>query len=302
MTSKTLVLSTVNVLILMALLSGCATVTQTPALGDPIQLSREAFRAGDLGAADKILSHAISQTPDRADLWNARGFVRMHRNEPHQAGLDFTKAIRLDPDNVRYRSNLAVILLETGNSAEALVELDRVMAMAGPSFLTLNHRGLAKSRLGEYRSAVADFTGALEYENGNAEAYANRGVAYAKLGARAQARADFEQALAIDTKLRQVYESRGLIELVEGEFQEAIADFSRAIELGATDGLVFYNRAVAFSITGEKKSAEQDYQAACRLGVPQGCLGIIDMTASLSDSLWSTRDRDILERAAPPPL
>ncbi len=282
---KSLLTPTLNMLVLMALLSGCATPTQTPTLGDPIELSREAFNAGDLNAADEILSLAIEWTPERADLWNARGFVRMYRKEPHEAGMDFTQAIGLDPDNERYRSNLAVLLLETGNSAEALVVLDRLIEMAGPSSRTLNHRGLAKSRLGQYQEAVADFTGALEFDRGNAQAYANRGVAFAKLGARAQAKADFEQALAIDTELRQAYESRGLIELVEGEFQEAIADFSRSIELGTRDGLVFYNRAVAFSITGEKRSAEEDYQVACRLGVPQGCLGLTDMTAFVSDSL-----------------
>ncbi len=276
---------TLTALVVSAIVSGCTSLPPNSTPGDPIELSRQAFQDGERHRADEILSSAIDQTPNRADLWNARGYVRMHLDEPHEARMDFTKAIRLDPDNARYRSNLAVILLETGNPAAALAELDRIVALSGPSSATLNHRGLAQSRLGLHREAVIDFTGALEHDEGNAQAYVNRGVAYAKLGARTRAIADFERALAIDPRLRQAYESRGLVELVEGEFPGAIADFSRAIELGATDGLVFYNRAVAFSITGEKKSAEEDYQVACRLGVPQGCLGLTDMTAYVSDSL-----------------
>lgn len=263
----------------LATAPGCTTLPHTAAPQDAIELSRQAFQAGYLDTADEILSSAIDRAPERPDLWNARGYVRMHLDEPHEAGMDFTKAIRLDPDNVRYRSNLAVLLLETGNPGAALIELDRIVAMTGPSSATLNHRGLAQSRLGHYQEAVADFTGALERDSRNAQAFVNRGVAYAKLGARTQAMADFERALAIDAQLRQAYESRGLVEMVDGEFKEAIADFSRAIELGTTDGLVFYNRAVAFSLNGENSSAERDYQAACRLGVPEGCLGLSDVTA-----------------------
>lgn len=274
---------TLNALFVTAVWSGCVILNYNSIPEDPIALSRQAFQVGDPKAADRILSSAIEQFPNRAELWNARGYVRMHLDQPHEASMDFTQAIRLEPANARYRSNLAVLLLETGNPSAALIELDRVVGMTGPNSATLNHRGLAKSRLGRYREAVADFTVALEDDDGNVQAYANRGVAYAKLGARTEALADFEVALAIDAGLRQAYESRGLVELVEGELQRAIADFSRAIELGTTDGLVFYNRAVAFSMTGEKKAAEKDYQVACKLGVPQGCLGLTDITAYLSD-------------------
>lgn len=274
---------TLNGLVVIAIMAGCATIQPGPEAGHPIELSRHAFRTGNPGAADAILSKAIHRTPDRADLWNARGYVRMHLDEPHEAGMDFMTAIRLDPGNVRYRSNLAVLLLEHGDPAAALVELDRIVAMEEPSSTTLNHRGLAKSRLGRYEEALADFNEALERDARNARAYANRGVAFAKLGARGEAMRDFAQALAIDADLRQAYESRGLLELLDGDVTQAIDDFSRAIDLGCTDGMVFYNRAVAFSLTGEQQSAEEDYQVACWLGVPQGCLGLTDMTASMSD-------------------
>jgi tetratricopeptide (TPR) repeat protein len=66
--------------------------------------------AGDFSRALKLLEDAIELTPDRAELHNNLGSVRLHLGVPHREILrHFEQAVRLEPDNRRYQTNLAYI-------------------------------------------------------------------------------------------------------------------------------------------------------------------------------------------------
>lgn len=68
--------------------------------------------------------------------------------------------------------------------------------------------GAVRQDLGDVRGAIADFTKAVEFEPGYAEAYANRGLAYLVQGNEPQANQDFQRALSIKDELKIAIEER----------------------------------------------------------------------------------------------
>jgi Flp pilus assembly protein TadD len=60
------------------------------------------------------------------------------------------------------------------------------------------NRGISHFEMGDYESAVVDFTKYIELKPNNAMSYNNRGAAYLNLGNRQRARMDFERALELN--------------------------------------------------------------------------------------------------------
>ena len=246
---------------------------------DLFKQSQDLYAQANYEGALRLISQAIAMEPNRADLWNGRGYMKMRVKDHPGAIHDFSYAVNLNHEIVQYRENLGVALLEAGKLVEALVEFTKAVEMNPQSDPAFNHRGLANSRLGRYEQAHEDFTTAITLNQSNAAYFVNRSVAHAKSGSTSLAKKDLNRALTLDDSLKEAYESRGLLELAEGEFYPAIQDFSKAIALGESNGLLFYNRAVALSMTGDLRDAMQDYQYACTQGVKQACGEFAQITA-----------------------
>jgi Flp pilus assembly protein TadD len=108
---------------------------------------------------------ALTQTPQissllLADIYNERGLARFELSDEKAAMLDFSEAIRLNPNDYRAYYN----------------------------------RACACGRSGDNRGAIADFTESLKFQPNNAHAYFNRGIAYHRLGHEQAAIVDLEKA------------------------------------------------------------------------------------------------------------
>ncbi|MHC5932723.1 tetratricopeptide repeat protein [Nostoc sp.] len=105
----------------------------------------------------------ISQSSSllKADVYNDRGLAHFELLDLKAAMLDFSEAIRLNPNNYRAYYN----------------------------------RGCACGRSGDRSCAVRDFTESLKLNPTNAQAYLNRGIAYHQLGHEQAAIADLQKAV-----------------------------------------------------------------------------------------------------------
>lgn len=143
-----------------------------------------------------------------------------------------------------------------------------VSSATGLNSAGYNRRGVAYSKRGDYRSAIANFTEALKLDELNAKAYHNRSIANLELGHFEQAFGDAtkavqldginsnylnqlawtyfrlgnmerglyhaNEALQIDDKNAAGYDTRGSIYEALGQPRKAIADFTRATLLDPT--------------------------------------------------------------------
>jgi len=143
-----------------------------------------AVALGDLGqraAALKDYDRAIQRKPDDAWIYVGQGDVLAASGDPTRALDAYGKALSLRPDLDDPRAKRAALLVHLDRPAEALPELDRVIA-GNPSKPHLwQARGEAKFQLAHYADAASDLARALDLAPEDRDV--RRDLARADLGA-----------------------------------------------------------------------------------------------------------------------
>ena len=98
----------------------------------------------------------------------------------------------------------------------------------------LINRGNTWQESGDMSRAITDYSMAIVFEPGAADAYLNRGLAYYKLEKTEQALNDFDMAISLGADDASSYNYRGLLWAAKGQFENAISDFRLAIERDAS--------------------------------------------------------------------
>jgi tetratricopeptide (TPR) repeat protein len=117
-----------------------------------------------------------------------------------------------------------------------LAPLLAALALAGPlsaqnTATALVASGVAKSRVGDFDGALADYSRAIQQDGKNAPAYGNRGVAKQDKGDLAGAIADYTVLIGLDAQNPSSFLIRGYARQSNGEFEGAADDYGRCVEL-----------------------------------------------------------------------
>lgn len=120
------------------------------------------------------------------------------------------------------------------------------------------YRGLAKYGLGDYNSAILDYTKVLFY-NPDADSYYNRGNAKFALNDFEGAKEDYIKALEIDRELYDAIYNLGLTQFYLGEYREAIEEFDKISSVFPTDQKVYTQKALAYMELEEYNEAFNNY-------------------------------------------
>jgi tetratricopeptide (TPR) repeat protein len=110
----------------------------------------------------------------------------------------YNEAIKLDPKDGRRYLSRAEALVWLGRFGEARPDYDRALSSnlaREDKFFALLGRGYALLDVGEYADAVRDLDAAIEMEPTHANALTWRGFAYERLGSTDAALRDYEQAV-----------------------------------------------------------------------------------------------------------
>ena len=125
--------------------------------------------------------------------------------------------------------------------------------------LFLAARGYAKAALGDYNSAIEDYTKALEKDASYAQAVFNRGNAYFSLRHYDLAMSDYSKALEADVKDAKALNNRGAAWFKKGNLQSAMANYSMAIAAAPDDPDLYLNRGKTYEALGEADKAREDF-------------------------------------------
>ncbi|MCA9517972.1 MAG: tetratricopeptide repeat protein [Myxococcales bacterium] len=121
-------------------------------------------RSGDLAGAAEDYGHAIAMEPpvNQAQYHFYRGMCRGGLGDPEGAVEDYAASIALHPDHPGpYHLRAKLLVNELGRYAEAIPDLDRLIAMNGhPEGLEL--RGYARLMLGDPAAARRDVEDAAD--------------------------------------------------------------------------------------------------------------------------------------------
>jgi tetratricopeptide (TPR) repeat protein len=127
-------------------------------------------------------------------------------------------------------------------------------------------------RVGQTRTQIGNYTGAIEYFNivlrfkpHLAEAYFFRGIAKHQLEDYRGAINDYNTAIGIKPYYPQAYTNRGMAYHNLKNFKKAIADYNRALEFDPDNENIYNNRGIAKLAQKNIEGAIEDYNEALRV-------------------------------------
>lgn len=280
-----------------------------------IELGRKRLDRSYFDRAIKDYSRVIELQPRNDVAYNNRGLCYSHKGDYQRALRDWDTACRLDPREAKYPKNRAGLFCQLGLYAKAKAEYEKARLLEPKNFyryydfgrfyfsrgetaqaikdldtcIKLNrnwadayvYRGLAHFDLENYRSAIADFTSAIDRDSHlKKSCYRYRGLAYLQLGNKDLAANDlekfsddeiskthFEAGLDPDLKKQglasaDVFIARGLDWEQKGKIDQAIEEYSRAIDVDRQSVGPYKFRAHAFAMKNDLSRAIADYDLA----------------------------------------
>lgn len=135
---------------------------------------------------------------------------------------------------------------------------------------TYFNQGNKKLDLGDYASAITDYTQAIHLKSNFALAYYNRGIAKATLKQHSAAIVDYDIAIRLDPDDASAYYNRGVSKANLEKYKTAIADFDIAISLKPDHAKAYHSRGLMKALLGRTSEAKQDYQTALKLAKEAG--------------------------------
>ncbi len=114
------------------------------------------FGRGRFGAADEWLAGVLSTAPDHAAALHMRGLIQRERGEMDAALESFAAAERIRPDSFQVQHDLGFQLLELARPEEALVHVERALALVPD---TPEDPAAAEKLRAKLRAAIAEIRG-----------------------------------------------------------------------------------------------------------------------------------------------
>lgn len=180
-----------------------------------------------------------------------------HATALHRAGrlndaaAAYGEFLRERPEDPQALTPLGVIAFQRGDAEQAVVLLERSLAVAPDQPLALSARGVALQRLDRLDAALASFDRVLVLQPGQAESWNNRGVVLRQSGRLDDALASYDRALALKPDYAEAHNNRGNVLQDLRQLDEALACFDRAIALRSQYAEARWNKARLKILLGE---------------------------------------------------
>ncbi len=210
-----------------------------PPADDPERMLRTALLHADRGDVEEalaLLDAALALRPPlsprmRVGLWVNRGLMYMKAERLDEALVDLDRAVAIEPRNLAALANRSNLHQRCGRLELALADLDRALAIAPEDPRLLCNRGRVRVAQGDYEAALLDYDRAIRNDPRQHEIWVNRAEARRRLGDEVGAMADFHAALRIYPGDAMAHFGLGHGALRRGEVDLALEHLDRAVEL-----------------------------------------------------------------------
>lgn len=224
------------------------------------------------------LSQAITVDPNYKEAYLQRGLLYNNGTagvKPEQALNDLNAAVKFLPNNRDAHWGRGIALTNVGKNEAAVKEFTTAMELMGGNDLeSLELRGVAYRKMGDYDRAMKDFNELIRVQPKDSWAYFHRGTCYSVMKNYEYAIRDYTQAIVYDPGNADAYFNRGLAYSRIDNHQLAIADFSKVIQYVKPDSdesrefvsEAYLNRAIELVISNKEADGCQDFTTASNMG------------------------------------
>ena len=153
---------------------------------------------------------------------------------------------------------------DLGDYNSAIADYTRSIQLK-PDASVYYNRGLARYNLRQYFAAIADYDRTIQLKPDYAGAYIGRGNAKADLGQHYAAIADYGTAIKIKPDFAKAYYNRGIAKVEFGQHYAAIADYDTAIKIKPDFAKAYCLRGLSKGLLGQHYAAIADYDMAVKI-------------------------------------
>ena len=216
------------------------------------------------------LTQSLLAKPDDPAALQARGDAYRSKSDQDRAIADFTRAIALEPNHIRYELR-AWSYIAKADWPHALADLDAMQRIApNPAGVHVLRAGVYHLQ-GQFDRALAEYDKSLAIDPQNVQALAGRGDTRREKGSFDGAIADLSQAIRLDPEGKNFYPcTRGYLTRsqayrAKGANARALADIDAALRLDPNAALNYRFRADLHHNMGDDEAAEADYDRCLQL-------------------------------------
>ena len=189
----------------------------------------DAYEKHQLDRAVAIGRELVRSQPNMAAGYELFAFVLQQKEQIGEAIANLRQAIRLGGETQSARVQLALLLTESGNSAEAVKILAPMAQSNDPD--VLNGYGIALADQGDFDRASAQFQRILQSDPNNAPALQNLGIAALRRDDVPSAQQYLVRALQLNPRLPLALNAMGVVYARQNDDARAIASWQQAMEV-----------------------------------------------------------------------
>jgi Flp pilus assembly protein TadD len=187
------------------------------------------------------------------------------RDEIQRATSIYEELLRISPNNVKARNNLALLLDREGDREGALEALDRCLNDDPDCVQAKINRGAILASLARYGEAERDLLAAVRQDSGNAEGHFNLGLLSIRKGLWADAVPYLRRSIELDASRSSAHYYLGEALNHVDDLQGAMQSYQRAAELQPTNPEALYGLGIVLDRLNRPDDAAQMYRRSREL-------------------------------------
>ncbi len=188
----------------------------------------------DAGRVDEAIPHLLETLRLRPNAVRARidlASIMSKRNQTSDAETQYRIALQIDPENADAHHGLGVILTEKGQFDEALAQLKEAVRLKADDADSHYNLGRLYGLVGRADEAIAEFQETVRLQPENPEAHFNLGNAYVQKDSLNDAIHEFDTAVRLKTNYVNARFNLGSALASLGKFDEAAVQFEEILRL-----------------------------------------------------------------------
>ncbi len=184
--------------------------------------SYASYVTGDIRGALRDQKRAVNLDPANMEYWNNLALLEAGRGAYREAERAYKRAIEIDPGAPEPLANYAALLLRGGRNKEAKELIDRALAIDPSYDVALFQRGRQKLQSGDEEGGLEDMLKATAANPTYGKGLLTLGATYAANGEMDPARQSFELADQLDPLAPDAAQYRALLSVDQDMMDDAI--------------------------------------------------------------------------------
>jgi len=218
-----------------------------------------------------------------AEIYYNRGNSKFNLEDLIGAKEDYTEALKLEPEFIDARFNLASVKYFLNDYLGAIIDLTGIIELTPYQPSLYMKRADCFLALEKPLYALQDLTSVI-IAAPTAEAYYKRGLLYLSINYYKDAKNDFYNSLQIEPDNASSYFYRGTAYLLLGKYKRALSDFSIPLKYYSLDYEALIGLALTYYKMNDFENAKINFEKAIRIIDPKSLNNIT--IEQFSDTYW----------------